>query len=89
MEAQLGKTKWLASDMYSLADAEITPYAERMNRLGLVGLWDNRPRVAEWLERVKARPSFKAVVDYPPTDYDDTGRDGLKRWPRIKELIAE
>ena len=88
MELQLGKTKWLASDMYSLADAEITPYAERMDRLGLAGLWDNRPRVAEWFERVKARPSFKALADYPPTDYDDTGRDGLKHWPRIKELIA-
>jgi len=88
MELQLGKTKWLASDMYSLADAEITPYAERMDRLGLAGLWDNRPHVAEWFERVKARPSFKALADYPPTDYDDTGRDGLKHWPRIKELIA-
>ena len=88
MEAQLGKTKWLASDMYSLADAEITPYAERMDRLGLAGLWDNRPRVADWFERVKDRSSFKAIADYPPTDYDDTGRDGLKHWQRIKELIA-
>jgi hypothetical protein len=32
--------------------------------------------------------SFKGIADYPPTDYDDTGRDGLKDWPRIKQLIA-
>jgi hypothetical protein len=37
---------------------------------------------------MKARPSFSAIVDYPPSDYDDTGRDGLKSWSRIKDLIA-
>jgi glutathione S-transferase len=88
METQLGKTQWLASDTYSLADAEITPYIERADRLGLAGLWENRPRLADWFTRVKARASFKGISDYPPTDYDDTGRDGLKNWPRIKELIA-
>jgi glutathione S-transferase len=37
MEEQLGKTTWLASDEYTLADAEITPYIERADRLGLKG----------------------------------------------------
>jgi hypothetical protein len=41
--------------------------------------WDDRPRVAEWFMRIKARPSFKAISEYPPTDYGDTGRDGLKK----------
>jgi hypothetical protein len=51
-------------------------------------MWDSRPRLADWFKRIKARPSFAAIADYPPSDYDDTGRDGLKSWPRIKELIA-
>jgi glutathione S-transferase len=88
MEAQLHKTKWLASDMITLADIEITPYVERIDRLGLAGMWEDRPRLADWFNRIKARPSFKAISDFPPSDYDDTGRDGLKNWPRIKELIA-
>jgi len=88
IEAQLGKTKWLASDMFTLADIEITPYVERIDRLGLAGMWQDRPRLADWFKRIKARPSFKAISDFPPSDYDDTGRDGLKNWPRIKELIA-
>lgn len=88
MEQQLGKTKWLASDMFTLADIEITPYVERIDRLGLAAMWADRPRLAEWFARIKARPSFKAIADYPPSDYDDTGRDGLKDWPRIKQLIA-
>src|SRR5271156_2924186 len=52
MEAQLNETEWLASDTYSLADAEITPYIERADRLGLAGLWENRPRVADWFMRI-------------------------------------
>src|SRR6476619_1711430 len=48
MEAQLGRTTWLASNPYTLADAEITPYVERADRLGLAGLWEHRARVADW-----------------------------------------
>jgi len=88
IETQLGKTTWLASDMFTLADIEITPYVERIDRLGLAAMWQDRPRLADWFKRIKARPSFKAISDFPPSDYDDTGRDGLKSWPRIKELIA-
>jgi glutathione S-transferase len=88
MEAQLGETKWLASDMFTLADIEIAPYTERIVRLGLAGMWKDRPRLDNWFNRVKARPSFKAITDYPPSDYDDTGREGLPHWPRIRELIA-
>jgi hypothetical protein len=51
-------------------------------------MWEERPRLADWFRCIKARPSFKMISDYPPTDYDDTGRDGLKSWPRIRELIT-
>jgi glutathione S-transferase len=88
MDTQLSKTPWLACDTYSLADAVMTPYIERADRLGLAGLWESRPRVADWYARIKARPSYRGISDYPPTDYDDTGRDGLKNWARIKTLIA-
>jgi glutathione S-transferase len=88
MEAALAQTQWLASDMFTLADIEITPYVERIDRLGLAGMWEHRPRLADWFQRIKARTSFKMIADYPPTDYDDTGRDGLKSWPRVKEMIA-
>jgi glutathione S-transferase len=88
MEAQLGKTKWLACDAYSLADAEITPYVERIDRLGLAAMWDNRPRLADWFKRIRARKSFAAIADYPPSDYDDRGRDGAKDWPKIRAMIA-
>ena len=51
-------------------------------------MWADRPRLADWFARIQACPSFRPIADYPPSDYDDTGRDGLKDWPRIKQLIA-
>ncbi len=33
-------------------------------------------RLADWFGRIKARSSLAAISDYPPDDYDDTGRDG-------------
>ena len=89
METQLGKTQWLASDMYTLADAEITPYVERIDRLGLAAMWDSRPRLADWLRRIKARPSFarrSRIIRRLTTT--TRGRDGLKDWSRIKQMIA-
>lgn len=89
METQLQKTAWLAGDAYSLADIAIFPYIERLNRLGLFGMWENRPSVTRWLANLKARPAYKpAVADFAPMDFNDLGDPGLKDWPRIKELIA-
>src|SRR5262249_61252848 len=53
MEVQLGKTTWLASNTYTLADAEITPYIERVDRLGRAGRSENRTTVAAWVWRIQ------------------------------------
>jgi len=34
----------------------------RLEMLKLSRMWDNKPRVAEWWERVKARPSFQTAI---------------------------
>jgi len=51
--------------------------------------WTNRP--VSLVKGEHLTPQFKkmnprGVVPVPV--HDDTGRDGLKSWPRIKELIA-
>jgi glutathione S-transferase len=78
MDTLLSKTPWLACDAYSLADAVMTPYIERADRLGLAGLWESRPRVTDWYARIKARPSYRGISDYPPTNYETPGATGLK-----------
>ena len=63
MEETLAHGPWLGGDLYSLADAAATPYANRMNDLGLFGIWAERyARVADWFERIRARPSYTTGI---------------------------
>ncbi|MEE8394760.1 MAG: glutathione S-transferase family protein [bacterium] len=63
MEQTLAGQPWLAGATYSLADAALTPYLNRLEMLGMAGLWQPaRPRVGEWLDRVRARATFAPAV---------------------------
>ena len=53
---------WLAGADYSLADIAATPYMVRLEMLKLSRMWDKKPGVAEWWERVKARPSYETAI---------------------------
>jgi glutathione S-transferase len=64
MERSLADGPWLNGAEYSLADVSITPTVVRMEDLGLAHHWDDKPRVADWYERIQARPAFAATY-YP------------------------
>ena len=90
MESGLERGPWLAGETFSLGDACITPYVERLDRLGLAPMWDKLPRVADWFDQVRARPSFDAAfTSFPPPDYDDLLRErGETVWPQVKKVLA-
>ena len=56
----------------SLADAAATPYVWRLDKLKLARLWDTRPGVAAWYQRIRQRPSFKTAVEdwVTPADHE-------------------
>jgi glutathione S-transferase len=62
MEIALAEAPYLAGQAYSLADADLTAYLQRLTDLGLTALWAERPRLADWFARMEARPSFKAAI---------------------------
>ena len=65
MERALAEGPWLLGARYSLADIVVTPLIDRMWDLGYAGLWETKhPRVAEWYERIRARPAYQ-VAFYP------------------------
>ena len=73
MDDMLAHGPWLGGDLYSLADAAATPYANRMNDLGLFGIWAERyGRVAGWFDRIRAWPSYKTgIADWVTEDDRD------------------
>ena len=63
MDQALSKSDYLAGDMLSIADLEIVPMVNYFSRFDDgVEFLSQHPPVAAWLERMRARPSFKAVI---------------------------
>ncbi len=90
MEAALANASWLNGAVFSLADIAIIPYVTRLDRLGLEGMWAERPNVARWFAAVKARPSFNtAITAFRSTAYDDElKKRGIDVWPQVRALLA-
>lgn len=72
MDRALRAGPWLIGEQMTLADIALVPTLVRMSDIGLAGVWDDKPRVADWLARVEARPSF-ARTFYPGSRYGAAG----------------
>lgn len=58
-EAQLSKSKFLALDTYTLADAFHTPYLDKVRTMdAFKGVFDNRPHVKAWADALCTHPAF-------------------------------
>lgn len=68
MEQALASGPWLVGDDYTLADVSITATIVRMEDLGLSHMWQDRPRVTGWYDRIRARPNF--AIAYMPGSRD-------------------
>ena len=91
MEDTLADRRWLAGDQFSLADIALTPYVNRLAMMSMSEMWTrSRPRVTDWFERVKARPTFKpALIDWVPPDLTtDLATFGAQSWPEAKALLG-
>lgn len=92
MEAALRQHRWLAGDTYSLADITLIAYIDRLDRLGMKGLWVGRfPSIDPWLRASQARPSYEtAILKFiPPGDYVEAARAaGSAAWPGIARRLS-
>lgn len=90
MEQTLAGQPWLAGDTYSLADVALTPYLNRLRMLQMEGFWENLPAVADWFDRIRARPSFEpAVISWIPEPLSaGMARNGDRSWPKVRDMLA-
>jgi len=89
MEQALEGRRFLAGDDYSLADIGVLPYVLRLELVNLARMWDRRPGVAAWWERVKARPSTAETILKRMTDKDWAPFKGIESdpWPQVQKLL--
>ncbi|HTY68002.1 MAG TPA: glutathione S-transferase family protein [Alphaproteobacteria bacterium] len=91
MEDALATRCWLAGDAFSLADIALTPYVTRLDMMSMSEMWTaSRPRLADWYERIKARPTYKPQFrDWCPADLTaDLATFGARSWPEARRLLA-
>jgi GST-like protein len=63
LEEALATDEWLAGSRYSLADIAIFPLASALQwLLPDVASFASRPRVAQWLRRIKERPAVQGAL---------------------------
>lgn len=65
MEVRLAGNSWLSGELFGLADIIVLPLIDRMEDLGLAGMWqDELSNVTDWLKRSRDRASFDMTF-YP------------------------
>jgi glutathione S-transferase len=54
---------WLVGSKFSLADINVIPFAARLDYLTIIDVWiKERPLVAAWWQKAKARRSFLDAI---------------------------
>ncbi len=88
IDAAMQDGPYIAGVDWSLADAAATPYVWRLDKLKLARMWDRRPGVAAWYERIRARPSFKtAVEDWLTAAEIERYANEPDPWPKVREIL--
>jgi glutathione S-transferase len=90
MEKALTSGPWLAGDKPSLADCAMLPYVAGGENFGLGMMIEARPRVSDWLERFKQRPSYAVTM---PWSLDEAAIAEVRRqsapvWDTIRATRA-
>jgi glutathione S-transferase len=90
MEGVLAERPWLSGESFSLADASVFPYLLRLEHLAMDALLARsaRPRVADWMARVKARPSYATAVEAwsAPAVVEMLRGNGQAVWHEVEPL---
>lgn len=91
IDVVLADNAWLAGTAFSLADIAVIPYVNRLEAFDMLSRWHpERPRVMDWFERMKARPSFYPAIDeyLPESLADDFRTYGGKSWPDVEAVLT-
>jgi glutathione S-transferase len=73
MEEALRKGPWLTGREYSLADIAMAPFINRIEVLKRPEMLSasRRPKLAEWWQRIQARPAYKQAMSFTNPDKSD------------------
>ena len=90
VETTLSEERWLAGKEFSLADIGYAPYITRLDHLQLQFLWDKRPHIPAWYERLMERRPYKEALEdwFNPSYLTLMKVKGAEVQSRVKAVIA-
>lgn len=92
MEAALASGPFLLGQDFTLADAGLLSFFNRLDMLQCSGLWrDHFPRVTDWYALCQERPSFKAAIldPIPAGAHDKYRAIAAPLWPKVDAVWRE
>jgi glutathione S-transferase len=89
MAESLKTGPYLAGGEFSNADCAVIPYILRLELLKLARMWNHYPAIAEWWQRVRARPSVKAAIFDRMSEAEWWPFRNLSPdpWPKVQTLL--
>ena len=89
MAEDLKDGPYLAGDAFSIADCAVIPYILRLELLKLNAMWEQHPMIADWWDRMRARPSVKAAIFDRMEEKDWAPFKNLTPdpWPKVQQLL--
>ncbi|HXV47822.1 MAG TPA: glutathione S-transferase family protein [Candidatus Binatia bacterium] len=90
MESSLAESTWLAGSDFSLADIGYAPYITRLDHLQLQFLWDKRPRIPEWYDRLRERRTYTEALEkwFNPAYLPLMEEKGVEAQSRVQAIVA-
>jgi len=80
IEHALARSPWIVGESFTLVECCVTPLVDRMDDLGMHSVWAERPRFADWFQRIRARSSYSKAF------YKGSR---LSERPEFEDAIAE
>ncbi len=89
MSDALERAPCLAGESFSNADCAVIPYILRLELLKLAGLWEQHRSIAEWWDRMRARPSVQAAIFNRMSEAEWAPFKNLSPdpWPKVQSLL--
>lgn len=86
MQQTLDGSAWMNGDAPGIVDVALIAYVDRLDRLGLAGLWNTYPGIAPWLTAWQATDAYRlGITDWVPEGSAEKMRKaGAAHWDEIE-----
>ena len=91
LDSLLQNSDFLVDDQLSIADIAYSPYITRLDHLAMGNLWDQKPAVAEWYERIKQTSGYQQGLSakFNQDAINNMTTQGEQAFEKVQAILSE